>query len=60
MKVIVGYDKNATWPQYLYELYYTNKNEGGIYVNNLLADAEAAMNYMFENKAQPVNKKVVN
>ena len=60
MKVIVGYDKNATWPQDLYELYYTNKNEGGIYVNNLLADAEAAMNYMFENKAQPVNKNVVN
>ena len=60
MQVVVGYDKNATWPQDLYVLYYTNKNEGGIYVNNLLADAEAAMNYMFENKAQPVNKNVVN
>ena len=60
MQVVVGYDKNATWPQDLYLLYYTNKNEGGIYVNNLLADAEAAMNYMFENKAQPVNKNVVN
>ena len=60
MQVVVGYDKNATWPQDLYVLYYTNKNEGGIYINNLLADAEAAMNYMFENKAQPVNKNVVN
>ncbi len=59
MQVVVGYDKNATWPQDLYVLYYTNKNEDGIYVNNLLADAEAAMNYMFENKAKPVNKSII-
>lgn len=59
MQVVVGYDKNATWPQDLYVLYYTNKNEGGIYINNLLADAEAAMNYMFENKAKPVNKNII-
>ena len=59
MQVVVGYDKNATWPQDLYVLYYTNKNEGGIYINNLLADAEATMNYMFENKAQPVNKNII-
>ena len=59
MQVVVGYDKNATWPQELYVFYYTNKNEGGIYINNVLADAEAAMNYMFDNKAQPVNKNVV-
>lgn len=59
MQVVVGYDKNATWPQDLYVFYYTNKNEGGIYINNVLADAEAAMNYMFENKAKPVNKNVV-
>lgn len=59
MKVVVGYDKNATWPQDLYVFNYTNKNEGGIYINNLLADAEAAMNYMFENKAKPVNKSII-
>lgn len=59
MQVVVGYDKNATWPQDLYVFYYTNKNEGGIYINNVLADAEAAMNYMFEKKDQPVNKNVV-
>lgn len=59
MQVVVGYDKNATWPQDLYVLYYTNKNEGGIYINNLLADAEATMNYMFENKSQPVNKNII-
>lgn len=59
MQVVVGYDKNATWPQDLYVFYYTNKNEGGIYINNLLADAEASMNYMFENKSQPVNKNII-
>lgn len=59
MQVVVGYDKNATWPQDLYVLYYTNKNEDGIYINNLLAGAEAAMNYMFENKAKPVNKNII-
>lgn len=59
MQVVVGYDKNATWPQDLYVFNYTNKNEGGIYINNVLAESEAAMNYMFENKAQPVNKNVV-
>ena len=59
MQVVVGYEKNATWPQDLYVFYYTNKNEGGIYINNVLADAEAAMNYMFEKKDQPVNKNVV-
>ena len=59
MQVVVGYDKNATWPQDLYVLYYTNKNEGGIYINNVLAESEASMNYMFDNKAQPVNKNVV-
>ena len=59
MQVVVGYDKNARWPQDLYELYYTNKNEGGIYINNVLAESEASMNYMFDNKAQPVNKNVV-
>ena len=59
MQVVVGYEKNATWPQDLYVFYYTNKNEGGIYINNVLAASEASMNYMFENKAQPVNKNVV-
>lgn len=59
MQVVVGYDKNATWPQDLYGFYYTNKNEGGIYINNVLAESEATMNYMFDNKAQPVNKNVV-
>ena len=59
MQVVVGYDKNATWPQDLYVFYYTNKNEGGIYINNVLAESEASMNYMFDNKAQPVNKNVV-
>lgn len=59
MQVVVGYDKNATWPQDLYVFYYTNKNEGGIYINNVLAESEASMNYMFENKAKPVNKNVV-
>lgn len=60
MQVVVGYDKNATWPQDLYVFYYTNKNEGGIYINNLLAESEASMNYIFENKTKPVNKNVVN
>ena len=59
MQVVVGYEKNATWPQDLYVFYYTNKNEGGIYINNVLAASEASMNYMFENKAKPVNKNVV-
>ena len=59
MQVVVGYDKNATWPQDLYVFNYTNKNEGGIYINNVLAESEAYMNYMFENKAKPVNKNVV-
>lgn len=59
MQVVVGYEKNATWPQDLYVFYYTNKNEGGIYINNVLAESEATMNYMFENKAKPVNKNVV-
>lgn len=59
MQVVVGYEKNAKWPQDLYGFYYTNKNEGGIYINNVLAESEASMNYMFDNKAQPVNKNVV-
>ena len=36
MKVIVGYDETGVWPQDLYEFYYTAKNEGGIFINNIL------------------------
>ena len=59
MKVIVGYDETGVWPQDLYEFYYTPKNEGGIFINNILSAKKANADYTFKNKNEPVRDDIV-
>lgn len=59
MKVIVGYDKTGEWPQDLYEFYYTPKNEGGIFINNILSAKKANTDYSFKSKNEPVRDDIV-
>lgn len=59
MKVIVGYDKTGVWPQDLYEFYYTPKNEGGIFINNILSAKKANADYTFKSKNEPVRDDIV-
>lgn len=59
MKVIVGYDKTGVWPQDLYEFYYTPKNEGGIFINNILSAKKANADYSFKSKNEPVRDDIV-
>ena len=59
MKVIVGYDKTGEWPQDLYEFYYTPKNEGGIFINNILSAKKANTDYSFKSKNEPVRNDIL-
>lgn len=59
MKVIVGYDETGEWPQNLYEFYYTPKNEGGIFINNILSAKKANMDYTFKSKNEPVRNDIL-
>ena len=59
MKVIVGYDETGVWPQDLYEFYYTAKNEGGIFINNILSAKKANTDYSFKSKNEPVRDDIV-
>lgn len=59
MKVIVGYDETGVWPQNLYEFYYTPKNEGGIFINNILSAKKANMDYSFKIKNEPVRNDIL-
>lgn len=59
MKVIVGYDETGVWPQDLYEFYYTAKNEGGIFINNILSAKKANMDYSFKSKNEPVRNDIL-
>lgn len=59
MKVIVGYDKTGVWPQNLYEFYYTPKNEGGIFINNILSAKKANADYTFKSKNEPVRDDIL-
>ena len=59
MKVIVGYDETGVWPQNLYEFYYTPKNEGGIFINNILSAKKANMDYSFKSKNEPVRNDIL-
>lgn len=59
MKVIVGYDETGVWPQDLYEFYYTPKNEGGIFINNILSAKKANADYTFKSKNEPVRDDIV-
>ena len=59
MKVIVGYDETGVWPQDLYEFYYTAKNEGGIFINNILSAKKANADYTFKSKNEPVRDDIV-
>ena len=59
MKVIVGYDKTGVWPQDLYEFYYTAKNEGGIFINNILSAKKANTDYTFKSKNEPVRNDIL-
>lgn len=59
MKVIVGYDEAGVWPQDLYEFYYTAKNEGGIFINNILSAKKANTDYSFKIKNEPVRNDIV-
>ena len=59
MKVIVGYDETGVWPQDLYEFYYTAKNEGGIFINNILSTKKANTDYSFKSKNEPVRDDIV-
>ena len=59
MKVIVGYDKTGVWPQDLYEFYYTPKNEGGIFINNILSAKKANADYTFKSKNEPVRNDIL-
>lgn len=59
MKVIVGYDKTGVWPQDLYEFYYTPKNEGGIFINNILSAKKANADYTFKSKNEPVSNDIL-
>lgn len=59
MKVIVGYDETGVWPQDLYEFYYTAKNEGGIFINNILSAKKANTDYSFKTKNEPVRNDIV-
>lgn len=59
MKVIVGYDETGVWPQNLYEFYYTPKNEGGIFINNILSAKKANADYTFKSKNEPVRDDIL-
>lgn len=59
MKVIVGYDETGVWPQDLYEFYYTAKDEGGIFINNILSAKKANADYTFKSKNEPVRNDIV-
>ena len=59
MKVIVGYDETGVWPQDLYEFYYTPKNEGGIFINNILSAKKANADYSFKSKNEPVRDDIL-
>lgn len=59
MKVIVGYDETGVWPQDLYEFYYTAKNEGGIFINNILSVKKANTDYSFKSKNEPVRNDIL-
>lgn len=59
MKVIVGYDETGIWPQDLYEFYYTAKDEGGIFINNILSAKKANTDYTFKTKNEPVRNDIV-
>ncbi len=59
MKVIVGYDETGVWPQDLYEFYYTAKNEGGIFINNILSAKKANADYTFKSKNEPVRNDIL-
>lgn len=59
MKVIVGYDETGVWPQDLYEFYYTAKDEGGIFINNILSAKKANTDYTFKTKNEPVRNDIV-
>ena len=50
MKVIVGYDETGVCRRDLYEFYYTPKNEGGIFINNILSAKKANMDYHLKAK----------
>ncbi len=54
MTVRIGYPDN--WPQDRYELMLAAPEEGGIYVDNILAAARASMEYTMETKHDPVDK----
>lgn len=59
MKVIVGYDETGVWPQDLYEFYYTAKDEGGIFINNILSAKKANTDYTFKTKNEPVRNDIL-
>lgn len=59
MKVIVGYDESGVWPQDLYGFYYTAKDEGGIFINNILLAKKANTDYAFKTKNEPVRNDIV-
>lgn len=59
MKVIVGYDETGVWPQDLYEFYYTAKNEGGIFINNILSAKKANTDYSFKSKNEHVRNDIL-
>lgn len=59
MKVIVGYDETGVWPQDLYEFYYTAKNEGGIFINNIFSAKKANTDYSFKSKNEPVRNDIL-
>lgn len=59
IKVVVGYDENGIWPQDIYNYSYTGKEEGGIFVNNVLSKAASERNYIFTHKNEAVNKDIL-
>lgn len=60
MNVVVGYDEaNGIWPQTLFDFSYIGKDEGGIYIDNLLLSTAASQDYAYRNKNNPVNKNII-
>lgn len=59
MKVVVGYDEKGIWPQDLFEFSFTSKEDGGIYIDNILSSYSASMDYIFKTKNDPVNKDIM-
>lgn len=60
MNVVVGYDEEkGVWPQTLYNYSLTGKDEGGIYIENMLLKEAAIQDYTYSNKNNPVNKNIM-